>query len=119
MAWAGWSRWRSGVTSRASTRSDAPRASCCDRRSTKDAPNDNVAISIGGMGEAWSHEAPGKIDRLAAELGYAEGRSYVLSYSDDPNAYDRSDTFGDLRSAARRLDLLLRRVACCISRSGR
>ena len=76
-----------------------------------EAPNDNVAISIGGMGEAWGRDAPGKIDRLAARLGYAEGRSYVLSYSDDPNAYDRSDTFGDLRSAARRLDQLLQRVA--------
>jgi len=75
------------------------------------APNDNVAVSIGGMGEAWSREAPGKIDRLAGRLGYAEGRSYVLSYSDDPNAYDRSDTFGDLRFAARRLDRLLLRVA--------
>ena len=73
-------------------------------------PNDNVAISIGGMGDAWSREAPGKIDRLAAGLGYAARKSYVLSYSDDPDAYDRSDTFGDLRSAARRLDRLLRRV---------
>ena len=75
------------------------------------APNDNVAISIGGINEDWTRDAPGSLGELAPRLGYEQERSYVLSYSDDPGAYDRSDTFGDLRSAARRLDLLLQRVA--------
>ena len=75
------------------------------------APNDNVAISIGGINEDWKRGEPGIVSDLAPRLGYESERSYVLSYSDDPDAYDRTDTFGDLRSAARRLDLLLRRVA--------
>jgi hypothetical protein len=75
------------------------------------APNDNIAISIGGIGDAWSPAAPGAIAEVASRLGYASETSYVLSYSDDPAAYNRTDTFGDLRVAARRLDLLLRRVA--------
>lgn len=75
------------------------------------APNDNVVVSIGGIDKAWDRDAPEGFADVAARLGYPEERSYVLSYSGDPDAYDRSDTFGDLRSAARRLDLLLRRIA--------
>jgi hypothetical protein len=75
------------------------------------APSDNIAISIGGIGEGWSRAALGGIAGIAARLGYAGKSSYVLSYSADPNAYDRADTFGDLRVAARRLDILLQRVA--------
>jgi len=75
-----------------------------------EAPNDNVAISIGGISDAWSRAAPGRFADLAPRLGYADERSYVLSYSDDPHSYNRADTFGDLRSASRRLDLFLQRV---------
>jgi hypothetical protein len=75
------------------------------------APNDNIAVSIGGIGDAWSRAASAGFAGLASGLGYSGRRSYVLSYSDDPDAYERSDTFGDLRAAARRLDLLLQRVA--------
>jgi Peptidase family M23/Palmitoyl protein thioesterase len=74
-------------------------------------PNDNVVISIGGIDEAWRRGTPGRIEAIAPRLGYSNEKSYVLSYSDDPDAYDRSDTYGDLRSAARRLDLLLERIA--------
>ena len=75
------------------------------------APNDNVAISIGGINEDWERGDPGSVGDLAPRLGYERARSYVLSYSGDPDAYERTDTFGDLRSAARRLDFLLRRIA--------
>ncbi|MGH2774269.1 MAG: peptidoglycan DD-metalloendopeptidase family protein [Actinomycetota bacterium] len=74
-------------------------------------PNDNVAISIGGINENWERGAPGSVSDLAPRLGYERERSYVLSYSDDPDAYDRADTFGDLRSVAHRLDRLLQRIA--------
>jgi hypothetical protein len=75
------------------------------------APNDNIAVSIGGIGDAWSRAAPAGFAGLPSRLGYSGERSYVLSYSDDPDAYERSDTFDDLRAAARRLDLLLQRLA--------
>jgi len=74
-------------------------------------PNDNAVISIGGIDEAWRRGTPGRIEEIAPRLGYSNEKSYVLSYSDDPEAYDRSDTYGDLRSGARRLDLLLQRIA--------
>ena len=74
-------------------------------------PNDNVVISIGGIDEAWRRGTPGRIEAIAPRLGYSNEKSYVLSYSDDPDAYDRSDTYDDLRSAARRLDRLLQRIA--------
>jgi len=75
------------------------------------APNDNVAVSIGGINEDWKRGEPGSVSDIAPRLGYKSERSYVLSYSDDPEAYNRRDTFGDLRLAARRLDSLLRRIA--------
>ena len=74
-------------------------------------PNDNVAVSIGGIGDAWRRADSGRIAGMAPRLGYADDRSFVLSYSDDPDAYERSDTFGDLRLAAGRLDRLLQRIA--------
>ena len=74
-------------------------------------PNDNIVVAIGGIGDAWRRSESGRIAALAPRLGYAGDRSFVLSYSDDPDGYERSDTFGDLRVAAGRLDRLLQRIA--------
>ncbi|MGH2750942.1 MAG: peptidoglycan DD-metalloendopeptidase family protein [Actinomycetota bacterium] len=74
-------------------------------------PNDNVAVVVGGINRAYHEGSKRDVAGMAADLGYSRDNSYVLSYSDDPDSYERSDTFGDLRATARRLDALLRRIA--------
>ncbi|MGH2699432.1 MAG: peptidoglycan DD-metalloendopeptidase family protein [Actinomycetota bacterium] len=81
------------------------------RSPARRAPNDNVAVMVGGINKGWARGTSEDIAGVAADLGYQATKSYVFSYSDDPDGYERSDTFGDLRHAARRLDALLQRIA--------
>ena len=75
------------------------------------APNDNVAIMVGGVNAGWERGSRADIAGTAADLGYDDDRAYVYSYSDDLDRYDKDDTAADLRASARRLDSLLARIA--------
>lgn len=81
------------------------------------APNDNVAVLVAGIGSktrggvsAALYEGGGRL------LGYRPTDTYLFSYrgTADPSLhepYARADTFGDIRSAAVRLQRLLERIA--------
>jgi Peptidase family M23/Palmitoyl protein thioesterase len=75
------------------------------------APNPNVAVMVGGINKGRTPGGTEDIAGTAAALGYGPEKSFVFSYSDDPDGYERTDTFGDLREAALRLDSLLQRIA--------
>lgn len=89
---------------------------CTERSNLKlpahqDAPNDNVVVMVGGVNSGWQSGSTEDVAGMGPSLGYDPARSYVFSYSDDERGYDPSDTFVDLRESARRLDLLMQRIA--------
>lgn len=81
------------------------------------APNDNIAVLIAGIGSktrggvsAALYEGGGRL------LGYRPADTYLFSYRGPADSslhqpYERADTFGDIRAAARRLRRLLERIA--------
>ena len=81
------------------------------------APNGNIAVAVAGLGSKTAGGAAGGIYAYGPELlGYPPGRIYRFSYAGARGPllhepYEREDTYGDLRVAARRLRDLLLRVA--------
>jgi hypothetical protein len=82
------------------------------------APNDNVAIAVGGISTSTTGGAAPRlgVEDLAEDLGYPPERVHLFSYRGPQGPglhrpYDRTDTFGDILSAARALRALLVRVA--------
>ena len=87
------------------------------RRTLIRPPNDNIAVAVAGIGSKTEgrdqadmyHPGPGY-------LGYPDERTYLFSYRgpsgpDLHEDYPRTDTYGDLRAAARGLARLLRAIA--------
>jgi hypothetical protein len=80
------------------------------------APNDNVAVAVGGISTRTSGGAVPPLSGryLSGALGYPRARVHLFSYrgARGPRLhrpYDRADTYGDLTGAARGLrDLLVR-----------
>lgn len=81
------------------------------------APNENVAVAIAGVGSNTRGRVVADMyEHGPEELGYASERVYNFSYAgtdadDLHRPYRSTDTFGDIRSAARRLRDLLREIA--------
>lgn len=86
-------------------------------RSVSRPPNDNVVVAIAGIGSRTSPDIDAAIyESGPASLGYPEGRTIRFSYAgvggpDLHQPYRSTATFGDIRDAARALELLLRAVA--------
>ena len=82
-----------------------------------DPPNDNLAVAVAGISSKTAGGVDAAIYRAVPEqLGYPPERTYEFSYRGSGNAslhepYERSDTFGDLEEAARKLAALLGRIA--------
>jgi hypothetical protein len=79
------------------------------------APNDNLAVAVGGLASKTRGGLDSNVFSVPSSLGYAAADTYLYSYrgSDGPRfheAYERTDTFGDLREAAGRLATLLIRI---------
>ena len=80
-------------------------------------PNDNVAVAIAGLSSRTvGHTAADMYGYGLELLGYPPERVYRFSYAgtDGPRLhapYRSEATFGDLRTAARKLGMLLERVA--------
>lgn len=80
-------------------------------------PNDNIAVLIAGIGSKTAGGMSAELYGAGPELlGYPATKTYRFSYrsSNEPDLhvdYERSDTFGDLRSAGTRLRAMLRAVA--------
>jgi hypothetical protein len=79
------------------------------------APNDNVAVVIAALNSATVDQHP-VLFSVPGLLGYPDERVYFFSYRGRAGPrlhepYEQSDTRGDLRVAARRLDGLLRALA--------
>jgi pimeloyl-ACP methyl ester carboxylesterase len=81
------------------------------------APNDNIAVAIAGLGSKTANGVAADMYEYGPEyLGYPDDRIYRFSYRGMNGAglhdpYERTDTYGDLKLAARRLQRLLERVA--------
>jgi hypothetical protein len=95
----------------------APCAAPSEPAASPPPPNDNVAVAIPGIA---SHTSAGggteQYRSWLTRLGYAHEDAYVFSYRavggpDLHRPYARADTYGDLRVAARRLGVLLARIA--------
>lgn len=76
------------------------------------APNDNIAVIVGGLGSA---SGDGKLGALTASLGYEAPDTYTFSYQGIAgprlhHSYGPQHTFGDIEGAARRLGDLLRSI---------
>lgn len=89
---------------------------CTDRSQLKmpsyeGPPNDNVVVMIGGINTGWRSGSTKDVAGMAADLGFSANKSYVFSYSGDPDSYQPSDTFADIRHSARRLEMLMRSIA--------
>lgn len=76
-----------------------------------EAPNDNIAVVVGGIDSAWSARSRPDAFAVPEALGYAPDRIYGFSYSGRDASYSRTDTYGDLRLAGMRLDELMQRIA--------
>lgn len=80
-------------------------------------PNDNVAVAIAGIGSKTKDGTDATIYEHGPEaLGYAPEKVYRFSYAGSAGPrghepYARTDTQGDIRSAATRLGELLMRIA--------
>ena len=80
-------------------------------------PNDNIAVLVAGIGSKTGGGVSAALyESGARSLGYPEDSAYAFSYrgSNGPDLhepYARTDTFGDIRDATRRLRALLSRVA--------
>ena len=93
---------------------------CADRQAIAHVPpppNDNIAVLIAGIGSKTRGGVSAAIHERGSDLlGYPARATYRFSYrssaDDDLHVdYDRTDTFGDLRTAAGRLSKMLERVA--------
>lgn len=79
-------------------------------------PNDNVAVTIAGIGSKSAGLAPAQLRAVPPErLGYPARLVYRFSYSGTQGPrlhrpYPAAATYGDLRTAAGRLEALLRRI---------
>lgn len=82
-----------------------------------DAPNENIAVAVAGIGSRTDIPAGAEIyEHGPEELGYPAGRVYPFSYRghrapDLHEPYIGSDTWRDIRSAARKLRGLMRAIA--------
>ena len=80
-------------------------------------PSDNVAVLVAGIGSKTTGGNSAALYEGGPEhLGYQRAKTYRFSYrsSAAPDLhvdYDRTDTFGDLRAAGRRMRALLRKIA--------
>ena len=71
------------------------------------APNDNVAVAIGGITSEYPGAGQPEVYAVPGALGYPAERVFRFSYSGD-DTYERQDTFEDLRVVGGRLrDLLV------------
>lgn len=81
------------------------------------APNDNVVVAVAGITSKTRGGVSADIYESGPELlGYPKGSTYHFSYAgvDGPRfhrAYERADTYIDIRVAARRLGDLMQRIA--------
>ena len=79
-------------------------------------PNDHIAVAIAGITSKTKGADSGDMfDPGPKSFGYPDDRVYRFSYrgADDPDLhedYERTDTYGDIRGAARRLGDLLRSI---------
>lgn len=73
------------------------------------APNDNVVVTVAGIGSSTADElSPDMYEHGPEELGYSKDRIYPFSYAGSTRRrlhvpYDATETFGDIRDAAERL----------------
>jgi len=80
-------------------------------------PNDNVAVAVAGIGSKTRGGVSADMYEPGPErLGYPAGRVYRFSYAGPAGArlhrpYERTDTYGDIDGAARRLKAMLKAVA--------
>ena len=80
------------------------------------APNDNVAVAIGGIMSATDGSgSPSDLYPALPRLGYSPARTYFFSYRgvDGPSfhePYGKSDTYIDIEEAAQRLRALLAHI---------
>jgi Peptidase family M23/Palmitoyl protein thioesterase len=80
------------------------------------APNDNIAVVVGGIASATEGGASYEAFEVPDRLGYDPHRTYVFSYRgvDGPNhhePYARRDTYASLAQSAGRLTALMLRLA--------
>lgn len=81
------------------------------------APNDNVAVVIGGITSATDGTGgPPDLFRSVGELGYSRWKTYLFSYRGVDGKrlhapYDKQDTFYDLRLAGARLREVMHGIA--------
>lgn len=80
-------------------------------------PNDHIAIAVAGItSKTRGRDSGDMFDPGPRSFGYPDDRVYRFSYrgADDRDLhqdYERTDTYGDIREAARRLRELLRAIA--------